>query len=418
MENNPYIFNVLQTNGCRVWVNPNTENEKTLTKPDQFVEIYIKNLPKHMFEIDILPHFERFGPVYEFRLLIDYENCSRGFAFLIYFHEKSALECLDLMSYHIIAPGIMLEVERSQERSHLQVLNVPENLTDSEISNGFLNLYKELSKVYVQRDPSKSSCSAILEFRDHKTALNAKRWSGIGSVNMWGRAVKVLWAPADKVEELLTPKDEVKHVLVHNVPERFEVDQFGKLMCELVAVQEIINIRPMNRDWLLQFANQQAAYTIFTRFKGICIGNAVIDTEWAHSQRLKQIVKVADFTFELRCLCLANYWDPPIFIYSRILPFTKTQLCSVIIKNNRKNYYTTFFMEMCYDGLTEIHSRVCEALLLLFVEIKDLPTKHNVIKCSTNNAIIGKLSLKLSLYNINTPPISQLVQSLTWPTRK
>lgn len=410
MENNPYINEVLQTNGCRVWENPNKE----FFKPEEnSIEIFIKNLPKTFFENDILPHFERFGPIYQFRLLVDYDNGNRGFAYLIFYFDKSALECLDLMSYHLIAPGVMLEVERSQERSHLQALNVPFSVSDNEIKQGFHNLYKEVSRVFVRRnvmnqnnEPSKASCNVILEFLDHKTALNAKRWSGIGSVNLWGRNIKILWAPAEQVEDLLTPSNEVKHVLIHNMPERFDPHEFGILMCDLVSEQEIISIRPMKRDWLVQFASQHAAYSIFSGFNNIFVGDAIIDTEWVTADRLRKISSFADFDFELRCICLANYWDPPIFIYSRIVPFTKTQLCAVIIKNNRTNQFTTFFMEMCYDGLTEIHSRVCEAFVLIFMEIKELPKKNFVIKCSTHCAVVGKFHLNLTYLLLTTISIS------------
>lgn len=89
MNHNPYLLNVNQTNGCRNWQNPLTNVKYEI--PEKPTELFIKNLPKEMLEIDLLPHFERFGPIYQFRLLIDYDNCNRGFAYLIYFYQKSAL---------------------------------------------------------------------------------------------------------------------------------------------------------------------------------------------------------------------------------------------------------------------------------------------------------------------------------------
>lgn len=72
MDNNRYLENVVQTNGCRVWENPfNNVKYQTPQKP---IEIFIKNIPKEFYEIDILPHFERLGPIYQFRLLIDYDG--------------------------------------------------------------------------------------------------------------------------------------------------------------------------------------------------------------------------------------------------------------------------------------------------------------------------------------------------------
>lgn len=81
MEQNRYLKDVVQTNGCRTWINPQAGVDFNI--PERQTEIFINDLPNDLFEIDILPHFERFGPVYQFRLLIDYDNRNRGFAYLM-----------------------------------------------------------------------------------------------------------------------------------------------------------------------------------------------------------------------------------------------------------------------------------------------------------------------------------------------
>lgn len=86
MDNDKYLKDVKQINGCRVWENPLLGTEFQI--PKRRIELFIKNIPNDLFELDILPHFERFGPIYQFRLLVDYENCNRGFAYLIFMHEK------------------------------------------------------------------------------------------------------------------------------------------------------------------------------------------------------------------------------------------------------------------------------------------------------------------------------------------
>lgn len=81
---NTYINNIKQTNGCRIWENPQTN--VFFNVPERPIEVFIKNLPKDLFEIDILPHFERFGPIYQFRLLVDYDNCNRGCEYYLTFN--------------------------------------------------------------------------------------------------------------------------------------------------------------------------------------------------------------------------------------------------------------------------------------------------------------------------------------------
>lgn len=298
------------------------------------------------------------------------------------------------MGYFIIVPGVMLDVERSQERSHLLALNVPSTMTEEEIEEGFRSVYETLTRCYVRRtekllkDEAGQQCNAILKFPDHTAALNAKRLGGQGSVHLWNRNIKILWAKAEEVEKLLMSEDDVKHVLIHNMPSTLDPDEFGALMCDFVCPQEIVLIRPMRSDWLIQFTNTEAAFTVFNLFNARVLENQLVFTEWVTFDRLKTIDDFADFDFELRCLCLANYWDPPIFIYGRIIPCTKTQLCAVIIKNNRRNLYCTFFLEVMYDALVEIHARVCEVLVLIIMEMKDLPKKNIVVKCTSSYAFI------------------------------
>lgn len=392
MDQNRYLSNITQTNGCRVWTNPLNPAFKSK------LEIFVSNVPVHLSENDILPHFERFGPVYQFRLMVDYGNNNRGFGYLLYFYDKSALECLDYMGYFLITPGQMLDVVRSAERSHLLALNVPPNLPDEEIEQGFHSLYTQVSRVIVRRDVKQngkdkiSKCVAILAFPDHDTALNAKRWSGVGSVNLWSRNIKILWALKEQIEDLITTDEEAKHVFIQNVPEDFDPEELGKMMCTLVLPREIITIRPMEnaKNWMVEFASTAAAFMIYKRFRGQIVKNSVLSTEWISNDRLKTIASFADFDFELRCFCIANYWDPPIFIYGQIIPHAYTQLCSVIIKNNRNNWVTTFLIEMNYEHLVCIHSRVCELLVLVLMELKELPKRNIVFKCVDNFASIGK----------------------------
>jgi hypothetical protein len=218
--------------------------------------------------------------------------------------------------------------------------------------------------------------------------LHAKRWSGVGTINLWNRSIKILWDRSEKTQT--ETNGNVKHVLFHNIPEDFDPDEFGDILSECVGSHEIVSIRPMISDWLVEFTDAAAAFSVFQNLGNRAFGNQKAVTEWVTSDRLKVMSSFADFVFELRNMCIANYWDPPIFIYGRILSFSKTQSVGVIIKNNRKNQFITFLIEVFYEGLTDIHARVCEILFLFFMEYLDMPKKNFVIECSKTFAFVGK----------------------------
>lgn len=296
----------------------------------------------------------------------------------------------------------MLDVERSLERSHLQALNIPASLTNAEIELGFRNLYPDMTRLVVNRSGGgkSASCKAVIEFPDHHTALEAKRWSGVGSVNLWNQNVKILWAQKDQIKGFVRDSNEVKHIVVHNVPEVCDPEEFGRMMHMYVSPIEIISIRPMKTDYVIEFASTHAAFSVLNAFNKKFIGANELSTEWQRNP-----TAFADFDFELRCICLANYWDPPIFIYGRIVPITSVQLVSVIIKNNRKNQFVTVLLEMNYDGLVDIHARVCEVLVLYLMESKELPKQNLIFKCSKEYALLVGVVNDLSLATVTPSTI-------------
>jgi RNA recognition motif-containing protein len=397
MATNIYATNVIQSNGCRIWRNPKAGNEIPVpeTKP---MELYISNIPRELLEEDLLPHFERFGPIYQFRLLMDYDNLNRGFGYLTFFWEKSARQALDLMGYYIMETGIFLDVEVSLEKSHLMALNVPWCLSNEQIEDGFRSIFPNLSRVQRELNNNHNqaisssrnvTCSVIIEFSDHQSALMAKQFSSLGSINLWNRNVKIIWAHSNLVSKSNEVANQVKNLMFCNMPIDFDPDDLGNLMCDYVCPQEIICITPLENEYFVEFSNPEAANAILNIMNGKVIDNHRVSIQWVPNS-CHVLSTCADFVFELRALCLANYWDPPIFIYGRVIPSTKIQLCAVIIKNNRKNLYATFFIEINYEDLVEIHSRVCEAIVRVIMEFYELPRRNLVLKVFRDYVYVGK----------------------------
>lgn len=203
IDGNSFENNVIQSNGCRIYTNPLGSSKFPI--PTDKIEIFVRNLPRDCFEDEILPHFERFGPIYKFRLLIDYDNLTRGYGYLIFYLEKSALIALDLMGYYIIRKDIIMDVEKSFEKSCLLAMNIPSNHTDEAIKQQFLKIFKQITSITINRHnelnmKENNTCKALLEFPNHKDALTAKQYGSKGTLNLWGKSVKILWFEAGNNE--------------------------------------------------------------------------------------------------------------------------------------------------------------------------------------------------------------------------
>lgn len=175
------------------------------------------------------------------------------------------------------------------------------------------------------------------------------------------------------------------------MPENLEMFEFENMMCDYIYPHEIISIFPMELVWLVEFTNKEAAETIMTLFDRKKIQDSKeLYIEWSSENKEYYPMK-GDFDAELRMFCIANYWEQPVFIYGRAFLNDKIQHCAVIIKDNRKNAFTTFFVEIYVDKLVEVHSRVCEVILQYVIELLSLPKLNLVMKCVYDKVIIGKI---------------------------
>ena len=52
--------------------------------PTKGCEVFVGKIPRDLFEDEIYPVFEMIGPIYEMRLMMDFDGRNRGFCFVMY----------------------------------------------------------------------------------------------------------------------------------------------------------------------------------------------------------------------------------------------------------------------------------------------------------------------------------------------
>jgi hypothetical protein len=174
-----YSENVQQINGCRIYQNPHMFPHSN--SDNGSCELYIRNLPTDFYENEILQHFDRFGAIYQFRLLMDYDNYNRGYCYLKFYYLKSAALALDVMNYYRPAPGVKLDIQKSYEKCSLYAVNLP-ILSTEIIQDEFSKLFPDACNIEIKMPATitnniqNSSCSVLLQFPDHAAALRAKQY--------------------------------------------------------------------------------------------------------------------------------------------------------------------------------------------------------------------------------------------------
>lgn len=194
--------------------------------PENGCELYIKRIPKDMFEIDIVPHFQRFGKVYEFRLMMDYNNMNRGYGYIKFCNETDALRALEVMPHFILGPRKTFDIQRSYDKCRLFVGNIPKDLSRQTVEEAFRSVFPDMDSIVMHNRISERNQNrgfAFLDFRCHLHALLAKKQSTPG-LRMWNKDIKIVWANPERSSDSETMNNvrkrvfclvEIKHFLIY-----------------------------------------------------------------------------------------------------------------------------------------------------------------------------------------------------------
>lgn len=103
--------------------------------PGDDCEIFVSNIPINVLEPELLPLFERFGKIFELRLMMSTRNPKRnaGFAFVRFTTNDAAQQATESLNDYEIVPGKHLAIRLSQPNLSLFVGNIHRGLTREQI---------------------------------------------------------------------------------------------------------------------------------------------------------------------------------------------------------------------------------------------------------------------------------------------
>ncbi|XP_006243576.1 heterogeneous nuclear ribonucleoprotein Q isoform X3 [Rattus norvegicus] len=191
LERTGYTLDV--TTGQRKYGGPPPDSVYSGQQPSVGTEIFVGKIPRDLFEDELVPLFEKAGPIWDLRLMMDpLTGLNRGYAFVTFCTKEAAQEAVKL------------------------------GLTD-------VILYHQPD------DKKKNRGFCFLEYEDHKTAAQARRRLMSGKVKVWGNVGTVEWAdPIEDPDPEVMAKVKVLFVrnLANTVTEEIlekSFSQFGKL---------------------------------------------------------------------------------------------------------------------------------------------------------------------------------------------
>ncbi|XP_060771288.1 heterogeneous nuclear ribonucleoprotein R-like [Neoarius graeffei] len=237
LERTGYTLDV--TTGQRKYGGPPPEAVFSGTQPGIGTEVFVGKIPRDLYEDELVPLFEKAGPIWDLRLMMDpLSGQNRGYAFITFCSKDAAQEAVKLCDNYEIRPGKYLGVCISVANNRLFVGSIPKNKTRESILEDFGKVTEGLQEVilYTQADDKKKNRGfCFLEYEDHKSAAQARRRLMSGKIKVWGNPVTVEWAdPVAEPDPEVMAKVKVLFVrkLATSVTEELlekTFSQFGKL---------------------------------------------------------------------------------------------------------------------------------------------------------------------------------------------
>ncbi|XP_036172438.1 heterogeneous nuclear ribonucleoprotein Q isoform X6 [Myotis myotis] len=237
LERTGYTLDV--TTGQRKYGGPPPDSVYSGQQPSVGTEIFVGKIPRDLFEDELVPLFEKAGPIWDLRLMMDpLTGLNRGYAFVTFCAKEAAQEAVKLYNNHEIRSGKHIGVCISVANNRLFVGSIPKSKTKEQILEEFSKVTEGLTDVILYHQPDdkkKNRGFCFLEYEDHKTAAQARRRLMSGKVKVWGNVGTVEWAdPIEDPDPEVMAKVKVLFVrnLANTVTEETlekAFSQFGKL---------------------------------------------------------------------------------------------------------------------------------------------------------------------------------------------
>lgn len=206
--------------------------------PSRGCEVFVGKIPRDLFEDEIFPVFEKIGPIYELRLMMDFDGRNRGFCFVMFTKKSHARNAISKLNNYEIRKGRTLGVCSSVDNCRLFVGGIPKARKKEEILAEIKKVTENVEDVIVYpsaADKNKNRGFAFVEYTTHRAAAMARRKLVTGRIQLWGHPIAVDWAePEEDVDDDVMKEVKVLYVrnLLIDTSEdilRNHFQQFGKV---------------------------------------------------------------------------------------------------------------------------------------------------------------------------------------------
>ncbi|KAM8847742.1 dead end protein 1 isoform 2-T2 [Synchiropus picturatus] len=182
---------VTQINGQRKYGGPPPVWEGQA--PGTRCEVYISQVPRDVYEDVLIPLFSRIGPLWEFRLMMNFSGQNRGFAYAKYGSPAIAFEAIRLLDGFMIEPGHRLVVRRSTEKRRIYITQLPSHIELQWLHQVLCAWFDGLQGISLKTECVTMKTYADVKFNSHHNASMAKKDLVLAFRKHFQLSVEVQW---------------------------------------------------------------------------------------------------------------------------------------------------------------------------------------------------------------------------------
>ncbi|XP_076595502.1 dead end protein 1 [Chaetodon auriga] len=166
--------------------------------PGARCEVFISQIPRDAYEDLLIPLFSSVGPLWEFRLMMNFSGQNRGFAYAKYGSPAVATSAIRLLHGHMLEPGLRLTVRHSTEKRHVCIGGLPATTRQEDLLQVLRTLIEGVERVSLKSGPGIEGVSATVVFSSHHAAAMAKKVLVEAFNKKFELAVSVKWQTSVK----------------------------------------------------------------------------------------------------------------------------------------------------------------------------------------------------------------------------
>ncbi|KAL3274783.1 hypothetical protein HHI36_019567 [Cryptolaemus montrouzieri] len=267
-----YPMKVEEITGQRILISTKEAEDEVFNS-----EIFAKGIPCDATEEELVPFFERIGPVHTFRLMMnERKTANRGYVYVTYLKKSNALDAINELNGKEIRRYKPITIELSLNNCRIFIGGVPVDKTKDQvwhelIKQGLQNIVDVIMyRSYNNRAANRGF--VFVEFPSHKLA--ARMRCRHKDLTLWGNKVIVDWSvPQPEIpEEIMS---EVKILYLRNLNVMQSREELKKILESFIDAKDLEKLYKFKNYAFVHCGSRSLAEKLLKSLQGYYKGTHV-----------------------------------------------------------------------------------------------------------------------------------------------